>query len=632
MPRLTLTHKTLIFIVITLAVIITLRVGSAQLIILKEFVNLEEDLTRQDMDRLFSAMNRECEAMTRILGDWCAWNDTLDYVQGNRPDYVANNLTPDTFANLGLHLVVLAGAAEAGTAEAGAAGVFRWARVYLPDAEVLAPLAPEMVQFLSQASVLWEHPSADSRRVGLFQTPMGLMLVASGPIVNSESKGPAGGTLIMARQFGPAAVAILEAQMQMEITIAPITEAPMGAMGSPHYHTHLSHSTIAVMPIDDDTLEATAMIADMAGHPAALISIKAPREVVAQGHRTIRYFLIWQSVSGVLVTLMAIVFVRRVILIPIARLNSQVSAITANSSFSDRLKITSSDEVGEMSIAINQMLTALEAAKDRQQAAYDELKHAQAQLVQSAKLASIGELAAGVAHELNQPLMVIRGTAQMLDRARSKASLNMESIGGQLNLIKRNTKRMMRIIEHLRTFSQQSKGERSQVDVNKTLESCFLLLGEQLRVDEIAVEMDMADHLPRVWCDGNQLEQVFLNLITNARDAIKEKLAGGGGNHFGCMYLTTRHLTGPPETVEVRVRDNGGGIAEDKLDWIFDPFFTTKEVGKGTGLGLSISYGIVLDHHGDLRVGDTGPEGTTFIVQLPTGSGVDEPAPVALES
>lgn len=640
MIRLSLTHKVLIFIVITLAVIVTLRVGSARLIILKEFVKLEEDLTSRDMDRLVSAINRECAAMTQILGDWCAWNATLDYLQGRNPDYVAENLTTDTFTNLGLHLVVLADAALADAAladtaladaaladgsQSGSAHGFQWARAYHPEDDALVPLSQQMTRYLAQTEALWKHPSAKSRRAGLLQTPMGLMLVASGPIVNSENQGPVGGTLIMARHFGPSAVAALKAQMKLEIEITPLTDASQGAPSYAHTHTHLKHGPVTVTPVDEKTIQARAVIADMLGQSSIAISVKAARDVVAQGHRTIHYFLFWQTISGVLVTLMTIVFVRHVILKPITTLNRQVTAIAKNSSFADRLHIASSDEIGAMSRAVNQMLAALETANAKQLTAYEGLKQAQAQLVQSAKLASIGELAAGVAHELNQPLMVIRGTAQMLERGRVNGRLDVESIGEQLNLIERNTKRMMSVIEHLRTFARQSTRERTRVDVNKTIESCFLLLGEQLRVQDVGVETDLADDLPRVWCDEHQLEQVFLNLITNARDAIKEKASAGEWNNGGQMHLSTRHLSGPPERVEICVRDNGGGIAEDKLDWVFDPFFTTKDVGKGTGLGLSISYGIIKEYQGDLRVEDTGPEGTTFVVELPAGASGDAP-------
>lgn len=275
-----------------------------------------------------------------------------------------------------------------------------------------------------------------------------------------------------------------------------------------------------------------------------------------------------------------------------------------------------------------------------EQAARDallELKEAQSQLIQSAKLASIGELASGVAHELNQPLMVIRGIAQLLRRNLRKNNLNNEELMGQLDPIVRNTKRMMNIINHLRTFSRQSTSDFAPVDVNQILEDSFLMIGEQLRLRNIQVNTQFASDLPKIKGDPNQLEQVFLNLITNARDAVEMRDDGQGtkndsiqdrDEYRGIIILATKKgvLSNQTSTtdnrqskdfIEILIRDNGGGISAERVENIFDPFFTTKAVGKGTGLGLSISYGIIKDHQGEIEVAETGPEGTTFRIRLP---------------
>lgn len=289
--------------------------------------------------------------------------------------------------------------------------------------------------------------------------------------------------------------------------------------------------------------------------------------------------------------------------------------------------------------------------------AYQELKDTQAQLIQSGKLASIGELASGVAHELNQPLMVIRGNAQLIQRSLRENNPDIDELMEQMEPIQRNTKRMMNIINHLRTFSRQSQSDFQSVDVNKVIENSLLMVDEQLRIYNIEVKMDLSNNLPKIKGDANQLEQVFLNLITNARDVIEncrlniencriEKAKNNGKleivengqrtqnerhreEYIGRIEIITR--TGelpnqqstidkrqPRDFIEIMVKDNGGGIPAEKLEKIFDPFFTTKEVGKGTGLGLSISYGIIKDHQGEIEVAETGPEGTTFKIKLPS--------------
>ncbi len=165
-------------------------------------------------------------------------------------------------------------------------------------------------------------------------------------------------------------------------------------------------------------------------------------------------------------------------------------------------------------------ITARKHAEVSLRLAYQDLKDTQAQLVQSGKLASIGELASGMAHELNQPLMVIRSNAQLVNRSLRKNRFDPDKLIQRLEPIERNTKRMMNIINHLRTFSRQSQTEFQLVDVNIIIDESFLMVGEQLRLHNIEVKKELMHGLPRVQGDANQLEQVVLNLTTNARDAL----------------------------------------------------------------------------------------------------------------
>lgn len=256
--------------------------------------------------------------------------------------------------------------------------------------------------------------------------------------------------------------------------------------------------------------------------------------------------------------------------------------------------------------------------------AYDDLKSTQAQLIQSGKLASIGELAAGVAHEINQPLMVIQGNAQIMQRQIKKGCL-VEDLIQPINFINKNTKRMTKIIKHLRTFSRQHPIEFDKVNINQIIENCFLMLGEQLRINNIEVEKTYDDTIPFILGDANQLEQVALNLITNARDAmlhggtleiVTQKKNYNLQNKAGEQDRVTKNSL-LEEVVEILFRDSGTGIDATCIDHIFDPFFTTKEVDKGTGLGLSISYGIIKKHRGEIDIPQTGISGTTFRVRLP---------------
>jgi two-component system NtrC family sensor kinase len=235
------------------------------------------------------------------------------------------------------------------------------------------------------------------------------------------------------------------------------------------------------------------------------------------------------------------------------------------------------------------------------------LKETQVQLIQSGKLAAVGTLAAGVAHELNQPLMVIRGYAQELleDERIADAELRED-----LSRIEAQTTRMTAIISHLRDFSRQSKGTRQRTDLNQVVTQAFSFLDQQLRTRNIQVVQALDPALSPVWADPLQIEQVLLNLVTNARDAM-EKVGKG--------VIVIRTEQAGDGRVALSVTDSGPGIPPDLKARIFDPFFTTKEVGKGTGLGLSICHGIAEEHGGELRVESPVAEdrGARFTLVLP---------------
>jgi signal transduction histidine kinase len=235
------------------------------------------------------------------------------------------------------------------------------------------------------------------------------------------------------------------------------------------------------------------------------------------------------------------------------------------------------------------------------------LKETQVQLIQSGKLAAVGTLAAGVAHELNQPLMVIRGYAQELLGDERIAD---EEIREDLGRIEAQTTRMSAIITHLRDFSRQSKGTRQVTDLNQVVTHALTFLGQQLKTRNIEVVQELNAALPKVWADPLQIEQVLLNLVTNARDAM-EKVGKGA--------IVIRTEQARDTWVALSVTDTGPGIPSDLQGRIFDPFFTTKEVGKGTGLGLSICHGIAEEHGGELRVESPVAEdgGARFTLMLP---------------
>jgi len=234
-------------------------------------------------------------------------------------------------------------------------------------------------------------------------------------------------------------------------------------------------------------------------------------------------------------------------------------------------------------------------------------------LVQAGKMAALGELAAGIAHELNQPLQGIRGYAQELQavalpllRGREGASESEACLREVISSVDK----MASIIDYLRAFTRKSTEHHEETDVHTAIEEALKMLARQFTARGIRVERGFAAALPRIYANPLQLEQVFINLATNARDAIE---AAGRGS--GVIRIATRRLDG--RMIEISFSDDGAGMSERTRSKAFNPFFTTKEVGKGMGLGLSLSYGMVSKLHGSIVVESELGRGTTFVIRLP---------------
>jgi histidine kinase len=241
---------------------------------------------------------------------------------------------------------------------------------------------------------------------------------------------------------------------------------------------------------------------------------------------------------------------------------------------------------------------------------------AERKLIQAGKMATMGEMATGVAHELNQPMSVIKMASSFFIKKMEKGEhLQDDTLGVMLKKIDSNVDRATRIIEHMRQFARKSDLRLEKVQLNEILVRSFEIFSQQLRLRDIEVRWELDPDLPQVMADASRLEQVFINLLINARDAIEEKWAGrepGTGEKLITLRTSRRD-----RTVVCEVRDTGMGIPQALAEKIFELFFTTKEVGKGTGLGLSISYGIIQECGGTIRV-DPGPgRGAWFILEFP---------------
>jgi histidine kinase len=235
---------------------------------------------------------------------------------------------------------------------------------------------------------------------------------------------------------------------------------------------------------------------------------------------------------------------------------------------------------------------------------------AEQQLMQASKMATLGEMSAGIAHELNQPLTVIKTGSNFILRKLKRAEPIPENLLASIaEEMDSQVDRASRIINHLREFGRKTEILTAPTQVNEAILGMLTVIGKQLELRRIKVLLDLDPELPPILADKNRLEQIFINLAMNSRDALEDAVQQGKTVNIQTIFVEG--------WVRVRFSDNGSGIPPEIQEKIFEPFFSTKGVGKGTGLGLSISYGIVRDYGGEIRVESRPGAGTTFMIFFP---------------
>ncbi|MDO8543280.1 MAG: ATP-binding protein [Opitutaceae bacterium] len=357
-------------------------------------------------------------------------------------------------------------------------------------------------------------------------------------------------------------------------------------------------------------------------------------DVVAPAQQPIRYVLLWSaeqglaafertrttllalSAAGILVSAVVVWFFVRRITRPLVDLRDRAEAV-GRGDFSQRIERFSNDEVGELAVAFNQMMANLQISRAELERAMQQVKLTQAQLIQSEKLSAVGQFVAGVAHELNNPLTAVVGFSELLQSQETDAKTH-----GHLDRIAKSAMRCHKIVQSLLGFARQHPPERKQVNLHQAIDEVLEIMAYDFRTSNVTVEREFAADLPLLMADGHQLQQVFVNIMGNARQAIEAV------EREGRIVIRTRWSG---SLVLIEFCDNGPGIDPENLARIFDPFFTTKPVGKGTGLGLSLCYGIVQEHGGRITAKSDVGHGATFTIELPINADL-APSPLARKS
>lgn len=634
----TLRKKTLLIIGTTFIILILILYTSVRFILQSSFSELEKRNVLRCIQQAVNAIDFELSVLDSLNLDWAAWDDTYDFIKDKNTDYTQSNLSDETFINNNLNLILYL----------DLSGNLIFEKNFDLEEEKEIPLTQSIQDEIINNPELFRHPFIDSNIQGIVSLEEEPILISSRPIMTSEKAGPIRGTLIMGRYLNDQKIEYLAQITRLSLSISKINGQTIPLNKKDIRFSSVDGNPVFIKIIDSERVSGYVPVRDVHGKYILFIQIDKTRDVFRQGQTSMRYFFLSLLFVGFTFCLVIMLLIERQVLSRLSFLHESVNKISQSSDSAARVTIKGADELSSLASEINAMLDSLEDSEKELKQAHDELEkrvqertadlektnkaleaeikerkraekekeEMQAQLLHSQKMEAIGILAGGVAHDFNNLLTAIQGYT---DLAMTKVSES-DTLYRYLKQISISTVRAAELTRQLVLFSRRQSMDFNPININNTVDH-FLQIVDSFIGEDITVETELSPNLWTVMADKGTIEQLIMNLVVNAKDAMPlgGKLTIKTQNTIlkenDCKGNTKIH---PGKYVSISVKDTGTGIKPEVLEHIFEPFFTTKETGKGTGLGLSVVYGIVQEHNGWIDVKSELGKGSTFLIYFPT--------------
>jgi two-component system, cell cycle sensor histidine kinase and response regulator CckA len=593
-----LQHKAWALVVVTVGLLTLAAVGLAGRSISHSFAELEADHAALEGERARRLLDQQMQGLSATLKDYAYWSDTVEFIQGDKPDYLDENFTTDNMSSLRITRVLVL---DLQGRPLGGVELSREGELHALDA-----IESRRLQALA-APVLADHSGESIARTYRVENGDLYLVSAAAARINSTAGTPATGAVVMSRRFDSAELARFGDILMQPVRLS--FDADLNSEGDLH-----------LVVVNDHQIESHARIRDENGAGIVELVLTMDRDLRAQGQS-----LAWAAggavaVAGLILGAALLLLLDRLLLRRLQRLHGDLLLVSHNGvQPGAQVRVDGRDELTALGDGVNQLLQRVQQDVEEQQAANARQESLQQQLWQSQKVEALGRFTGGIAHDFNNSLAAITGWMRLADEDLDPAHPSHESLQQALKA----TRYADGLMRQLLAFSRQAAPRLERLSLSQLIEDTRGLVASGL-TKGTALEIDPCGEACWVQADRTQMQQVLVNLLMNASDAME----GKGATKITLQVIRLPQAL-PPESmaelsalppgdyVRLTVRDQGPGIAPDHLERIFDPFFTTKSVGRGTGLGLSVAHGILARHGGAIVVRSTLGNGASFNVILP---------------